>query len=418
MRVQAWQRLGDHVVLAVLFVFLAVEVFQGALRYYLTAIGMPFLIYTPKLLVVIAFITLILNIVWTLHIRRPLLLATMLFSVFLLVGLYYTNNAVQPMFGVYALLPVLFAILAEPACSRFRERLVPYAALLWLCAAAGVVYDCFSDVPWAGLAYQLGELEVEGSRAWTYQGVERIAGFSRASFEAANQLLFLALPWVILGRRKSLGVLVWVATGTLIVLTTTKKTVGVYLFLTLMLLLIDTTLVPRTIKRMVSTAAPVAVVLVGIILPLSTLIVDYRLNLDSYVSAFLFASFEDRLDWMWPQSIALISDHGSFLLGRGIGGIGAAQQYFEPQLYSPADNLYLYLYATFGVASLALIGGYTANICWLNVDRDRWSRLLWFLAIAVLMSGWAANCIEGPFTASILGLTLAFAARQRTQQTD
>ncbi|QCQ20832.1 hypothetical protein [Desulfoglaeba alkanexedens] len=405
--------LSDRLVLAVLFVFLAVEVFQGALRYFFTLIGAPFLIYFPKLLVTAAFIGLAFKTARTMRISRPVFGVLTLFMVFVAVGVHYTGNLMQALFGLFALLPLLFAVLAELAVVRMGQRLVPYVALLWLCAAIGLVYDYFADLPWWDLAYQLGIWELEGSRGLATFGIKRLAGFSRAFYDVAEQLLFLALTWVILGKRVSLTILVWIATGALIVLTTSKKTVGVYLFLTLLLPLMGVRLVPGGFKRAVTGIIPLLVALIGIALPVSTLFVSYRLSIHSYVSRFLFASFEDRLTWCWPDAFSLVFDHGSMLLGRGIGGIGVAQHYFEPQLYSPADNLYLYLYATFGVMSLVLIAIYVASVCRLNVRQDSWARLMWFLGIAALMSGWAANGLEGPFTSTILGLTFAYADRRR-----
>ena len=403
----------DKLILAVLFLFLTLEIFQGVLRYYLTVTGMPLLIYLPKLLMSTAFVALALETVRTFQIRRTVFGAAMLFIAFLLVGLFYTQSVVQPLFGAFALLPLLFAVLAEPAVSRLGERLLPFSAVLWISAAAGVVYDYVSEVPWSGLRYELGGLEVVGSRAWTTFGIERVAGFSRASFEVADQLLYLALACVILGRRKGLAFLIWGATGALIALTTTKRTAIVYLLLTLLLPAMRGGLGPKKLRRALAATLPIVVVLVGIGLPLSTLLVQYRLDLDSFMSKFLFASFEERLTWTWPEGLSLVFRHGSILLGRGLGGIGVAQKYFEPELYAFADNLYLYLYATFGFVGLWLVGVYAAGICRLSMIRERWSQLMWFLAVAALMGGWTVDGVEGAFTSVILGLTLAYVMRKR-----
>ena len=137
----------------------------------------------------------------------------------------------------------------------------------------------------------------------------------------------------------------------------------------------------------------------------------YSLDLGSKLSIFLFASFEDRLTWAWPDGFNLVIQHGSTILGRGIGGIGAAQKYYEPELYAFADNLYLYIYGALGVLVLPIIGYYTLIISRLDIARSPWQRLIWFWAIAVLMSGWATNGIEGAFTSILLGLTLAYAYR-------
>jgi len=410
-------RARDRFVLILLLLLLSAEVFGGILRYYLTALGAPWAVYVPKLLIVLAYFGLVLNAFFKARISRSVLGVLMLFAIFLLLGVYFTQSWIQPAFGVFVLLPLLFAVLAEPALSRLGQRIVPYAAALWLSVAVGVIYDYLADVPWVGLTYDLGSAEVEAARSWTAFGVERVAGFSRASYEAAGHLLFLALPLVILGRRKSLKWVVWLATGMLIVLTTTKKSVGVYLFLALLLPAMGAGFVSASTKKVIAIVCPILVVLVGIALPVSTLIVDYRLDFNSFLSKFLFASFEERLVRTWPEGFNLVATHGHILLGRGIGGIGVAQKYFESEIYTYADNLYLYLYATFGVSSLFIIYLYAKRVCRVNTQivRDRWALLVWFWSIAVLMSGWATNGIEGAFTSCLLGITLAYANRHRRQ---
>ena len=331
------------------------------------------------------------------------------FVVFGLVGWMFTGNPLQPAFGIFVLLPLIYAVMAEPIVRQAGTRILPYIALLWFAAALGVVLDYLWEMPWTGLAYKLGEIEIEGSREWTTFGVDRVAGFARASYEAADQLLLLALPLVLLGRSKILKLLIWTATGVLIYLTTTKKTGGAFLILTLLMPLTSTMNVPALFRRTLTASMPVLVAAVGIGLPISTFFVTYRLDLDSLWSQVLFASFEDRLTVVWPASLALALEHGSAVLGRGIGGIGAAQKYFEPLAFMPADNLFIYLYVTFGLLALAFVWVYAWNLAQLDPDHGAWSRLMWAVGIAVLLNGLTGNVMESPITATLLGISMAYA---------
>jgi hypothetical protein len=276
------------------------------------------------------------------------------------------------------------------------------------------------EVPWTGLVYKVGEVQVEAAREWTTFGLERVAGFSRASYDAAGHLLFLAVAMVILGRGRVWRWLAWLATGVLIGLTTTKKSLGVFLVLTALFVPMLWPRVRRGLKQAIGAMVPWGAVAIGIALPVSTLFVRYRLKFDSLVSAFLFASFEDRLTVVWPDGFALLREHGNVLLGRGIGGIGVAQRYFEPARYTSADNLYLYSYVTFGLAALLMIVLYGWAVSRLGVSdlasAPGWSRLVWWWAIVVLLSGWATNGLEGPFVAMVLGCTLAAATRIRAKK--
>lgn len=408
--------LHDGALLAFLLTFAVFEVFGGALRYYLTIVGVPWLIYLPKLLMAAALVGALVKLSYSARISRVVLGAFALFAAFLIIGAWFTRSWIQPTVGAFVLLPLVFAVLVEPAFTRFGERILPYVAALWFGAAVGVAIDYFTQFAWSGFAYEVGGAEVSASRSWTTFGIERVAGFSRASYEVAAQLLFLALPLLILGRKKSLKKMIWLVTGVLILITTTKKTIGVYLFLTLLWPLMTAGLFPNSLKRMAGIAGPWLTVAVGIFLPLSTLFIKYRVDLDSFFSKALFASFEDRLTWAWPDAFSLVLDHGNVLLGRGLGGIGPAQTYYEPLLYTPGDSLYLFLYATFGVIAIPLIFAYTSNVTKLNPASRGWTSLLWFFSISVLMSGWAANAITGGLTACIFGITLRYAANHHRAQ--
>lgn len=402
--------------LLVLLLFITTEVFGGALRYYFAEAGVSWLIYVPKLMIVLLVLVASVTEIYRTGIGGPIVVSLMLLLLFSLVGVYYTGNIIQVAFGLYVLLPLLLGLMAEPAFTRFGSRLIPYVTLLWLCAAGGVIYDFFVDTPWSGYAFELSGTEVSSSRQWwAYGGIERVAGFSRASFDVAGQLLFLALPIMLLRRGWFLKSLIWIATGVLIVLTTTKKTVGVYALFTVLLPVMSLYITPRKIKRAVARFLPWVMVAVGIALPVSVLLLDYAFNLQSEWVRFVFNSFEDRLTQMWPDAFHLVFHEGSPIFGRGIGGIGAAQSYFEPVLFNAADNLYLYLYAVFGIFSLPIIGHYTLNVARLKPNQSSWVLLIWFWAISVLMNGWAANGIEGGFTSVLLGITYAYVLRRRPE---
>lgn len=408
---QAKLQRGDSFILLTLFIFLVFEVLQGPLRYYLSLMGGVFLAYAPKGLMLLAFFALVIRTLWTLRLNKVVLMTAAAFALFMAVGAYCTHSIAQPLMGVFSLMPMLFSIVAEPSFSRFGERIRPYVLALWLCAAVGVGYNYFHSMPWTGFTYQLGDAEVEASRDWSYFGVERVAGFARASFEAAAQLLVLGLACSILLRHKSLAFIVWITTGALIAVTTTKTTLGLYFFLTILLPMVVPRLAPRFLKRAVGALLPFILALVGVLLPVSTLLSKVGSSFANQDSGTLFASFGIRLAQMWPDTFTMIFSHGSVLLGRGLGGIGAAQKIFEPDIYSPADNVYLYLYATFGVFALAIIWVFTRSVSRLKFAGNRMTMLFWLMGISIMMEGWTVSCIEGGTMAVVMGLTVAFSTR-------
>lgn len=407
---------AERVVLAVLMLFLAAEIFSGVLRYGFAQAGAPWLIYVPKLLIMATVLSILLSALYRGRVQASLAAVLAVVIVFGFVGMYFTQNILQAAFGIFVLFPLVIGFIAEPALSRLERRLLPYATMLWLCAAAGVVYDFFVETPWFGFAYELGETELTSSRQWWTFGIERISGFSRASYEVASHLLFLAIPVIVLGRGWFLKSVIWIATGVLIVLTTTKKTAGVYVLLTLLIPFFNLQIGRLSLGKAITAGLPWVVVGVGVALPISTLFIDYALDLESNVSLFLLASFEDRLTWMWPDGLDLVAQHGSLIFGRGIGGIGVAQSYFESDLYNAADNLYLYLYAAFGLTALPIVIYYTTCVARLESGRSPWERTVWFWALAILMNGWAGNGVESSYSSILLGITFAYARRRRLER--
>jgi len=400
--------LRHRLVLALLYLFLVMEVFAGPARYYFARSGLAALIYLPKILIVGVVLASVLHALYRGRLRPAFAAVLSLFVIFALVGWTFTGNPLQVAFGVFALLPLIYAVLAEPALRQMGLRIRPYVALLWCAAALGVAIDALFDVPWTGSLYRLGDVEIEVSREWTTFGVERVAGFARASYEAADQLLLLALPLMFLYRSRILKLTLWLATGALIYLTTTKKTGGTFLLLTVLLPLMNSAIIPQLIRRVAVAAVPIIVAAVGIGLPISTFFIVYQLDFDSVLSMALFASFEERLTVVWPASLKLALEHGSAVLGRGIGGIGAAQQYFEPLAYMPGDSFYIYLYVTFGLLAFGFLAAYVASLARLDLRASPWNAMMWALGVAVLLNGWANNGLESPITASILGVTMAY----------
>ena len=98
--------------------------------------------------------------------------------------------------------------------------------------------------------------------------------------------------------------------------------------------------------------ACIAFALAAIVLPLFTL----GLLMPQSGGVFSFASFAMRISRTWPEAWQWILSHDIFPFGVGLGGIGGAQRFYAPNFVNPSDNLFVYLYANFGVLSLFYLG--------------------------------------------------------------
>jgi hypothetical protein len=151
-----------------------------------------------------------------------------------------------------------------------------------------------------------------------------------------------------------------------------------------------------------------ALTAVMIVLPVSSgtasMLSSHNINDYSFVTT---SSLLDRALNMWPGAFALIaSDHAPYqwILGRGLGGIGSAQGIFEPLATNAADNLFVFLYVTFGLASVCLLVPMLARFRGQFAVDPPAFRLLFGIAAGVLILGIASNVLESVVPAIALGM--------------
>ena len=392
----------EKVFLGIGFIFLLSEVFGGTLRYYLASLGIASLVYLPKALLALSLAGAVLISFANKRISLCFLFVVALIAVFSLVGCVFVRNLLQVAFGLWVILPFLYGVFVLPFILRLWIRLRPFLILLWSSAVIGVIINALYNWPWMGFTYSLGEMEIEGSRAWWAAGFGflRLPGFSRASFDAATQALLLGLMLTFMLRTRWQRLLIWIISGVTIVLTTSKTPFMIWIFLSLEFILVK--IIPARFFMLL----PPLFALIGIGLPLGSVVMNYDLKIDNALELFLGASLMERLEWLWPMSLRMVIEHG-WLLGRGIGGIGSPQQYFEPLLYSPADNLAVYLFGIGGVLGLLFLAVYGLAGALIPM-RTLQDRLFFSLTLAVLLEGWMVNVMESSFFAVVFGLTLRY----------
>ena len=71
---------------------------------------------------------------------------------------------------------------------------------------------------------------------------------------------------------------------------------------------------------------------------------------------FSFASLAMRISLTWPDAWQWIWNNEVFPFGVGLGGIGGAQRFYAANFFNPSDNLFVFLYANFGVMGLLYLG--------------------------------------------------------------
>lgn len=400
----------DRIFLTPLVLYLLVLVFEGALRYYLWYKNLVELVYIPKALMFGLFW--LAPIVDLAH-RRPnktfLILVGAIAGSFLF-GWHTTQNFMQTAFGVWVYAPMLYGVLALPSFLKSGTRGTSFVLVLWLVSLVGVLLDFVLPFPWTGFNYDLGKALIEASRDWTTFGIERCAGFARASYSAAYLILFFAIYLGSVIKNKVMITVIWLISGVGLLMTTHKTAIGIYVLLTFLWPSIWHSHRWRVIQKLYK-IFPMLIALIGISLPLLSKILIIRAS--SYFGEIALNSMGMRLADTWPDALSLIFERGNLILGRGLGGIGAPQRYFETAYYNPADNMYLYLYASFGIGMFILVAFWVRGLSKLDIMKDGGDRLFWLFGTVILIEGWTVNAVEDPLAAMILGLTLCYIFSQK-----
>lgn len=390
----------ERFVLLAALAFVGATLTAGPLRMYLSLAGAAPLIYLPNGLLLVA-------IGWQLlaeprerGVTATRLIALLIPPYAVAIGLQFLSP-VQVGMGLYVLLPFCFGIACGPEFERHWESVARVVPLLWLIAVTGVLVNLRVEYPWEGFGYGLGNLEVEGSRQWYADGgIKRLAGFARASFDAAVQIQFAGILLALGIRRPLFRAVVWAVTVAAILPTNSK---GVLLVAAVLApLVIAGRALPQTPLR----ALPFVFGSIGLALPMSTLLFTFDSPLREPALASATFSFFDRLNHMWPEAWALLYEDGNFLLGRGIGGIGTAQTYFEPAMFNAGDNLFMYGFVVFGWTALPGFALLLLRSLRIRPNRSAAQTRLYCLLLATLVYGSITNIIENAVSALICGMVV------------
>lgn len=373
----------------------------GPFRWAAGMVGLTPIVYLPQVLMLISTVMVI---VWEsrhgLLPLRAMSLLTIAYSI--LVGLFHTPVP-QVLFGIYTLLPFWFGLSCAEVIFRHWHHVFRMALWLWILVVAGVLLNAWVAYPWEGYGYSVGDLDVVSSREWeNIGGGKRLAGFSRASFDAALQALLLGLI-VALGLRSDwMRVCVWGMTFMTIYMTTSKGVYNMFLILSPVVLL--GARIPASAIRW----WPLAMGLVALLLPMTPLFMDVNFYIRDQELANLTFSFWDRLNDMWPNAWALLENQGNALWGRGMGGIGTPQTYFESSRFNAADNIFVYWFVIFGWVALPGFVLLLLRSLRLNPWRHPVESAGYCLLLATLVYGITANVVESGFFAIAAGMSVRF----------
>jgi hypothetical protein len=387
-------------VLVVLALLLAGDALGGPVRYSLAQSGLLELAYLPILAAALVVAGYVAAQCACLRADRTAIALGAVLALFLPIALVLGRAPLQAAFGAYTFVPLFLGMVAV-AVGGQHAALRMVAALWWI-AVPGVLASAVIDFAWVGESYQILGIKGQFARNWTAFGIERLPGLTRASFTAANQIA-AACALILVGRAAlPAKAAVWLLSLVAVWLTTSKAPLVAVMVLPLALAFNRYPARPGGFR--IGQWVLAALLLVVIALPLAAWL-GLRLPQSGNLGFLSLGSLGLRMADMWPGAFALLDPAWPRLfLGLGFGGIGAGQAYFDRAHYSAADNLFVFLFVTFGIAALLIVGVVFRGNRRIALRAPERARELYAVTVVVLVIGMMSNGVESIVPALLLGI--------------
>lgn len=387
--------------------YVASQAFDSVIRWLLNMVHAVAVIYLRDVaLILMAFLCCYLII----RDGRPVTRTVFLLAcgvVLVCVSLYSDLNVEQTLFGVKVWLPFLVGFLLFEADVLGQLDWRKTWLLVWFVLCCGVLLNHFFEYPWSGLNVDVGDASISANREWAAGGIRRLSGFSRTSYDAAAIILVLHIYLICFQRRIAASVLLILFSGAAIALTTSKGAAAAFLATVVMLPLVRYAAHPKNAAKYALHGGLITVAVIGMAVPLMSEQIQFpRLQVGT-PEFWLFSSFVDRAWVTWPRSFALLTQGWQWLAGRGVGGIGAAQSLFEPSIYTPGDNFFIYVYVTAGAFGAAFYAYLALSVLKLSFSLVT-HRMAYLVILAVFAYGLTVNLVESATFALCLGAVVAF----------
>lgn len=408
----------------VLYIWFAFIIFEAPLRFLFFKAGVPSLVYTKDVLLIGIFIVFALDATVTAKMNKLMLSLLTLAMYGTATGLINGLAPTQVAFGIKIVITFFVGFMAVYTLGLKKEFFISLYRIFTPIIILGLLLELLFDLPWTGFEYEAYGIIIPGSISWWTLDLPRLSGFGRVSYETAILLVCLSTLYLAVTLRNNIhrsakwkiydSVFLFLSFVGIIV-TTAKSSIFAFLMLILFYALIKkATAVSGRLNRIAGTIVKILLIVIllyGVIPPIlaavSPTILTGYLDSDDLILKAISASYVERMEIMWPDAYKLLSSGYMYFTGRGLGGVGASQKYFEPELYNAADNVYVYLFVDFGIIILLIIlGALVYKNLTLKIN-NRQNIFFFTFSLIFFSFGATLNVIESPTLMICLGFLLA-----------
>lgn len=309
------------------------------------------------------------------------------------------HSPIGAAYGVKILINLLFGFFIAGRLISPGNKLLTFLVIVWIVTMVGILLDKFVvEFPWTGIKTIVGDINVDVSKDWEISNeiARRVAGFARSSICVA---MFMPLVSVVLMcRTKNWWLRAFLAMSAIgaDALTTQKGSIGAIVPVAAILCLRRPAQIPLL------RVCCIVFAIVAVALPILTM--DMHLGHASGV--FSTESLGIRIGATWPEAWSWIGHHQLLWFGVGLGGIGGPMRFYSEANFNPADNLFVLMYAFFGIFAVA----YLIALCLLVLRPVTGSeeRVIPALAIVAFLLGYGAvlSVIEDQSATLFLGAAI------------
>lgn len=313
-------------------------------------------------------------------------------------GIMIQQSLIQPFIGLKLYMTFLLGMASYVTFRERQAQMVRWYLLMYILTVIGVCINWATDMPWTGETFDSVVGATEVSREWTTGGIRRLAGFAKASFDASTIVVtFGAALALIPGLSIWVQLLLLLTTAGIVVLTTSKGSM-------LALVFVASYIAWRRKDENRFGAFLYAAPAVMLAIPALLFAFEFKATVHGSLW-FLLSSFAERINWMWPRAFGNLGSLQGAILGRGVGGIGFPQRFGEGMIYNSADNVMVYLFVSFGLATLVYLY-FTLNklkAAAAHIPTYIWTCLVSWLLYWIFY-GFTTNLVENPLFSFFVGL--------------
>jgi hypothetical protein len=364
--------------------------FAGPLRFLFSfLLKADFLNYSLNIIFVILILIYKRNIV--LRLVNKYLLIFVYFFIVVLYSAFFEDIKII-IFFFYVIIPFIFFVLFKEDVLDTVLASQKLIYIIFVISAIGLAYDYYFDFPWKSLSYTIGGKDIDVSRDWTDDSVERVAGFFRASYDAASGMILLLI--LILYRSKNIIIshILFALTAMCVYITTTKSCL-ISILLIYCIYVIN--LLGISYKKTIINWLMFILSFFMIVLPLG--IVN---NVE--VPFLKNDSFKDRIFHTWPEIVKQFETIVQYVFGLGIGDIGLGLETFgNSSRANTGDNMFMYLYGNIGIITVGIFFIVFKRLK--KIDNN----IFIFTAIYMFSYAITANIVESPINQ--LAMAVCFA---------